>query len=284
MKIKNFIAATLLFLGLSFGAMAAAPALDQSSLANCAGCGGSTTGPAITISTSGTNELVIIFVGGNRSAAGATAITWTPSGCGLTWNLRATGLWTDSGGHQGAVQEYWAAAATQLSACTVTNTASIAEDAGVILQMSFTGVASLVTPFDASGTVPSVSSVNKQPPSATITSTQAAFLLSVYVNDGNNNNNTSAISGSATLGNTTDGAHSQFGHLGGYGGAYASFQTSLLCCSTGNTPFGDQGVIVDAIAGTGGGGSPTNHGRMIMGLLELPDYLDNPYLRALKAI
>jgi hypothetical protein len=274
MSIKKFIGAALLWSGMSFGVMAAAPAIDQTSSASCAGCGGTTTGPAITISTSGTNELVILLIGGDKVAGGA--ITWTPSGCGLTWTLRASATGILNGTPQFAMQEYWAAAASQLSACTVTTTSSVNQDAGTIIQFSLTGVASLVTPFDSNVSLPSATTSNRQPPSASISTNQAAFIFAAYTNSGNNNNGLTLVSGSSLIQNIHDGAHNQDNTSGSNGGSYSTFKSSFTCCTTGNTPFGAQGVIVDAIAGTGGGATPSTHTMIIIGEADVP----SPYLIA----
>lgn len=256
---KKFIAAALVWLCLSLGGVqAAAPAIDQSGVAGCAGCGGTTTGPAITISTTGNNELVILLYQGNRSSTSGAAMSWTPSGCGVTWALRATGVYY-TGGEPSAVQEWWGAVTGgALSSCTVTSTASASEDAGTVIQFSLTGVASLTSPFDANtGGSPLISGGNNASLSEMVTTSQSAYIFGVSGSAANNNGSFAALTSTTAIGSITDGSHSQNGHITAYGGSFTGFQSRIICCTTGNNSNGNAGYLIDAIAGSGGSGSTT---------------------------
>lgn len=115
------------------------------------------TSVGVATTTSNSNDVIIAIaicnntVAGGNAACGVTSV----SGCGLTWALRIAND-DGAGSMLETVEEWYAIAASPLSACTITAAYSGGPSAARIIVWGING-ANTTTPFDTNGSVPATS-------------------------------------------------------------------------------------------------------------------------------
>jgi hypothetical protein len=118
----------------------------------------STVGTGASVSTSGTNRVLLAFVTCDKSAGAAPTVNSITDTAGLVWTkiFGNTLVYTVAGtGLQTRLEVWWAPAAAQLSSDTVTATFSASATGAHIDVASFSGCNSISAPFDVNGSNPS---------------------------------------------------------------------------------------------------------------------------------
>lgn len=210
---KRFLLATILWL-------ICAPAWAALSIEGAnQGSTGSGTTCTVAITTSNSNDVIVVFSLSN--GFGVSSV----SGGGLTWHLR----YNNTGANP--IGEYYAVAASPLSAVTITVTYSGSSSYCVVTAFGISG-ADTTTIFDPSGSLPSYSATD--PGSCTTTNAQDIIFAGFRTNSGSN----SGSGWTAVL-------------------AYLNFQlveykivstTQSALSATLASPGASNGVICDAVA------------------------------------
>ncbi len=197
-------------------AACAQPALDSGFVCASNICFNNvTSGTTVTVSatTVQSPDLIEVGITGGTNVAGGTPITFTVTGCTLSWTryTRQAGLTFDN--HTMTLEVWTAPAATALTACTITATADRTIDAATIGYFAATGLHSTAAPFDGNGALPQLnqnltgSSILVQ---GTITTTQAHDMIVGFWSG--NDANCATWPGGVNTGTTIGGIHN-FGAL-----------------------------------------------------------------------
>lgn len=109
-----------------------------------------TSSVAATITTPSTNDIIIAFIHCESTSVARTVSG--VSGGGLTWALRKR--WTNPSGPWSNIESWWAAAASPLTAQTITATFSGAIDDCSLQLAAVHGVLNLVGPWDVNVSLP----------------------------------------------------------------------------------------------------------------------------------
>ncbi len=158
---KKIILALLLFL------LGANPALAVLAVDTTAGPNaGGVCGNNISLTTGGTNRLIILHVSFGTTASGVSV----SDTAGLTWTQRASEIQATTG-----IQEWWAKAPSTLSSDTITVNCTSSGLSFIAIAISG---ADTTTPFDTNGSVPAHNqSAGSTSASLTISTTNANTLL-----------------------------------------------------------------------------------------------------------
>lgn len=206
-------------------------------------------GPAtVNITTSGTDRIIVVAVGHEE----ASAQTSVPTATGLTFALRKRYTETDNGGRFNVMETFWAYAAAQQTAKTITVTMSGAIDDAVIGVFAVSGVGNFVTPWDSNAALPATAdtfSANTPPPVSGVSTTSAPTLMFGFFG---------ARDGCATTVNTGAGWTSILNVVNGGGSLEEIYAVASIPFATAQsgitaTPFitspNHSIVVIDALVG-----------------------------------
>ncbi len=156
MKLRCLFVAILLALWPLF-AYATAPTLDASGIFT--GSFNSTSSGSVSVSTTSTNDVIIIFIQSTKRT-GAAATVSSISGGGLTWANRTALTATYTAGCfagntcHGDFEEWWAFSSTTLTGTSVTVTLSGTTDEAAMVAFGVNGAGSSLAPFDTNVGLP----------------------------------------------------------------------------------------------------------------------------------
>lgn len=248
---RKSLAASIAFLLclLAWRAWAGAPTLDTNH-----GGGNQSGGTTITVSatTASTNNVVMVAVVGGTSVAGGTPITFTVTGCSLTWHNRTRQAAVTAQNRPLDVETWWASAATTLSGCTITATADRTIDDASIGYWSVNNLFSQSSPFDSNVGLPYVldchSCSTSTDATVSITTTQADDLIFAVI--GTNTGNFTGLNfspGYLILITENNSGGSYFSSLNVWYKIVSSKQTGATVDTTDS--LGDFYYWVDALTG-----------------------------------
>lgn len=188
---RPLLLAALVLLASVAECFAVTPAIDASGAAktlfNSASSG------SINVSTTSTNDLILLFVTGTRRSTPSAAIS-SVAGGGLTWAKRTNQqtTWTTDcfAGNTcfGDVEIWWACSSSALSSSSMTVTMDRSTDEVTLIAFGVTGICPTATPFDTNGGLP-VTAANTTGSNANIqlsaSTTQTSDLIFIVVGSGN---------------------------------------------------------------------------------------------------
>jgi hypothetical protein len=109
--------------------------------------------PTVSITTSGTDRIIVVFIGANRSPDTVSVLSVTASG--LTFTRRYTTVYNPTGRPQ-LVEFWWAYAAAQQTGTTITVAFDTLAPSDCVVSVAAFSGANLVSPFDPNGGLPTV--------------------------------------------------------------------------------------------------------------------------------
>lgn len=217
---------------------------------------GATSG-TINITTSGTDRIIILVVASEKT--GTVQSTNLPTASGLTFALRKTLPFTDSGGGDQVLSVYWAYAAAQQTAKTITINLGATPDDVSVGVFAVSGVTNFTNPWDTNSSLPATATGNSGPPATVsgVSTTQANSMIFGFYGTRNGPTNPGADTGNGyasvlSLVNTGGSA---------YSGVFvesklcSSAQSSLTVATANSGSSSHYTWIVDAI--TADGSSPS---------------------------
>jgi|GEM_PF-5092330 len=105
-------------------------AIDTTKPTNASTLHGATTSVVLSMSTGGTNRIILVFVATDTLTTAVTVSSVTSSG--LTFAKRSGLIYTSNTGYQGDMEIWWAYAAAQITTQNITINISGACDNGVV--------------------------------------------------------------------------------------------------------------------------------------------------------
>lgn len=204
-----------------------------------------------TISTTNTNDIVLAFVHLEKPSGGAVTVSGV-SGGGLTWALRKQFAF----GTDNDIEIWWAAASAALTSQSITATFTGAIDDASLQLIAVSGVASLVTPWDANGSLPATfAEVNVANPSVTISTTSAVTMVLGFRGNPTPSGAT-AWSGFTALYSTTGSAGALWSYTNSEYETFSSAQSGITVGWTVGAGNASGGFVFDVLVGL----SPTSTG------------------------
>lgn len=212
---------------------------------------GGTTG-TINITTGGTDRIIEIVIYSEKDSVAQSVASVTASG--LTFALRKQLQWGPTSGFNtdNVIETWWAYAAAQQTATTITVTLNVATDDAAMVVFAATGVIDTSAPWDVNGSLPATSAITaftSNIPTVSGVSTSAANTLVIAAAGCSRNQFTGPDTGYSTIGEAANGGGANYGYLGVYYKLFSSEQSSITV--HGNASIGQPGWLVDALSGGG---------------------------------
>lgn len=207
--------------------------------------GGNIASLAVTITTTQTDDVVVLSILSSKSPAVTVS---TVAGGSLTWAKRSSLTWT-SNTQPTSIEVWWAHAPTTLTAASITVTWSATPSVATINAVAVAGCSTPASPWDINGSLPVMGSGADSVTGVSTTSSMPFPIASFGQQFGNSTFNTFETGWAAPI--TTEGS---FGTIHGVGGQ--SFQGLGSALSGATITVGDstnasfQGMIVDALSST----------------------------------
>lgn len=210
---------------------------------------GTTSPPALSLTTTRTNDTIVLLIQlTNNTGGAAPSVTSISDTAGLTWASREVLAFTTGGGNAIHLEEWYAVSSGILTSDAISLTlGGGAVGAGRVSAVAING-ANLSTPFDPNVSLAaSTSSTTGSTPSVTISTTKAKDILFNYLGDG---------SGSVSLGTVTrPSGFSQILSTGTFSDFSSSIVSTMQSSVAMNFSFsgGSNGyyMILDAIQASG---------------------------------